>query len=207
MAYYDPYYQTRVNRKWGRLPFGFALGVILIIVGVLSVVWSIVDLARATTPFFGSAWTESSIWPTIGKGIWVGAIMVFTGIMGIISCKEGTQFSLIVFNISCWVTMLFSLFLILSSILHIEPYNASFLGDAQFRVPAQNLEIAMNSLLIGMGCIAFLTAFIGAILSCKIGGCCFNRRRRIIKNVPVYPTAPGAPYSIPLNVNTGYSYI
>jgi phosphatidylserine synthase len=141
-------------------------------------------------------------------GIWVGAIIIFTGLMGIISCKEGTQFSLIVFNISCWITMLFSLFLILSSILHIEPYNVNFLRSAQFRVPAQNLEIAMNSLLIGMGSIAFLISLLGAILSCKIAGCCFNRRRRIIKNVPAYPTtttAQGAPYSIPLNVNNPYS--
>jgi hypothetical protein len=73
MAYYDPYYQTRVNRKWGVIPIGLVLGIILIIVGLLSVIWSIIDLARATTPFFGSAWTESSIWPTLGKGKYINS--------------------------------------------------------------------------------------------------------------------------------------
>lgn len=72
---FDPYYETKVNPRWGRLPVGSILGGLLVLLGIASFIFSIIDLSKGVAPDTGSAWQENSIWPTIGKGIWVGAIV------------------------------------------------------------------------------------------------------------------------------------
>ncbi len=72
---FDPYYETKVNNKWGRLPIGVVAGITQLISGMFDVVFTISDLASAMSTVNGSVWQENSIWPTIGKGIWVGAIV------------------------------------------------------------------------------------------------------------------------------------
>ncbi len=72
---FDPYYETKVNPRWGSLPVGNVLGGLLVFLGLLSFAISVVDLSEGVGPEMGSAWQENSIWPTIGKGIWVGAIV------------------------------------------------------------------------------------------------------------------------------------
>lgn len=72
---FDPYYETKVNQRIPSLlsytGFGF------LIIGIGMVVITIVDLNLGMTRETGSAWQENSIWPTIGKGIWVGAIVSY----------------------------------------------------------------------------------------------------------------------------------
>ena len=72
---FDPYYETKVNNRWGRLPIGVTMGTIQLVSGIFDVVFTICDLATAMSLVNGSVWQENSIWPTIGKGIWVGAIV------------------------------------------------------------------------------------------------------------------------------------
>ncbi len=72
---FDPYYETKINPRWGMLPIGSVLGSLLIILGFLSMAFSIVDLSEGVAGEVGSAWQENSIWPTIGKGIWVGGLV------------------------------------------------------------------------------------------------------------------------------------
>lgn len=74
---FDPYYETKINPRWGRLPIGIVLGSILIFIGIASMIFSIVDLSNGVTSVVGSAWQENSIWPTIGKGIWVGGLVSY----------------------------------------------------------------------------------------------------------------------------------
>ena len=45
-----------------------------------------------------------------------------------------------------------------------------------FKTSPRRVEIAMNSLLIAMGSIALIVSFIGALASCIIGRCCWNKR-------------------------------
>jgi hypothetical protein len=71
------------------------------------------------------SWHENSIWPTIGKGIWVGLLMIGTGILAILSKFDGSWISIHVFNILAWTTLIFSLFLILSAILSVEVYRVT----------------------------------------------------------------------------------
>ena len=51
------------------------LGSLLVFIGVASLIFSIVDLCNGVTSVVGSAWQENSMWPTIGKGIWVGGLV------------------------------------------------------------------------------------------------------------------------------------
>ena len=72
---FDPYYETKINPRWGRLPVGVVLGLLMIFLGALSLIFSIVDLSQGVAGVVGSAWQENSMWPTIGKGIWVGGLV------------------------------------------------------------------------------------------------------------------------------------
>jgi hypothetical protein len=72
---FDPYYETKTNPRWGMIPVGSVLGFLLILLGLLSMIFSIVDLSEGVSSITGSAWQENSMWPTIGKGIWVGGLV------------------------------------------------------------------------------------------------------------------------------------
>ncbi|RMZ97624.1 hypothetical protein BpHYR1_021968 [Brachionus plicatilis] len=181
---YDAYYNTKLTRAWTYLSSPVICGALLIILGCLSLIWTSIDisLGTLTRPFFqnpnnfgagipligspdlAATWNENSIWPTIGKGIWVGLMMVGTGILSILSRGDGTFVSVLSVSIASWTTLVFSLYLILSSILSVQvyPFNGVF-----NRTYFQNIELAMNSLLIIMGALAFLVCLYLAIKSTK----------------------------------------
>ncbi len=70
---FDPYYETKVNQKIPTIPAYTVF--FLIPLGLSMIAFTIVDLNLGMTRITGSAWQENSIWPSIGKGIWVGAIV------------------------------------------------------------------------------------------------------------------------------------
>ena len=77
---YDEIYETRVSRPYGRSKVGFMFGPILICLGVISLVMTITDLYRgvytlAQVPNLTYTWDENPIWPSYGKGFWVGLIV------------------------------------------------------------------------------------------------------------------------------------
>jgi len=188
---YDPYYETKVNTRWGRIPIGSVMGSLLVLIGFAAIAFTLSDLCGGMSVINGSVWQENAYWPTIGKGLWVGAIMIATGIIGFISYCERTQVSLYVFNGMCWTTAVFSLYMVLSSILHIQPYYAS--SNSNFAIASQrtsnmNMEIAMNSLLIAAGGLGFIISIFSAFLSCLAGNCCVNRRRAPPVPYPYQPT-------------------
>ena len=74
---FDPYYETKVNLRWGNGLTGILLGVLQMMIGIFAFSFTLVDLTNGMASNNGSAWQENSIWPTIGKGIWVGAIVKF----------------------------------------------------------------------------------------------------------------------------------
>ena len=92
---YDAYYNTRVNRRWSNSLSPIFIGFVYIFLGKLSIIFSSIDLifGAAQSPYLfnpnyktngipsfedihlASSWQENSIWPTLGKGIWVGLIV------------------------------------------------------------------------------------------------------------------------------------
>ena len=72
---FDPYYETKVNQRIPTIP---AVVIFCFIpIGLCMISFTVVDLNLGMTRAMGSAWQENSIWPTIGKGIWVGAIVSY----------------------------------------------------------------------------------------------------------------------------------
>lgn len=73
-------------------------------------------------------WHANSIWPTLGKGFWVGFIILATGILAIISRQDGSFISVFSFLILAWITVVLSLYLLLSAVLSVQvyPYNRVF---------------------------------------------------------------------------------
>ena len=90
---YDEFYNTRVNRAWVRSILPVILGIVFIILGIGTIIFSTVDISRGvvvdtsknpnyvstgsvpSADTLASSWNENSIWPTLGKGIWVGLLV------------------------------------------------------------------------------------------------------------------------------------
>ena len=70
---FDPYYETKVNQKIPTITS--FVGIVFIFIGISMISFTAVDINLGMTKETGSALQENSIWPTIGKGIWVGAIV------------------------------------------------------------------------------------------------------------------------------------
>ncbi|CAF0925648.1 unnamed protein product [Brachionus calyciflorus] len=169
---YNAYYNTRVNRPWTHLRLPILIGALLILLGILSMIWTCVDISRGALvrPFFqnpnhngagisfvespdlAATWQENTIWPTIGKGIWVGFMMIGTGVLAILSVYDGTQASILAVCMASWITLIFTLYMLLSSILSIQVYPFNNLNDRTYN---QNIELAMNILLLCMSFFAF----------------------------------------------------
>lgn len=124
--------------------------------------------------------------------------MIATGILAICSRQDGSYVGVYVFNIASWITVIFSLYEILSAILPIEAYTYNRVNKrvrkiqiltifnnhftkslySFHQVYAQNMEVAMNALLIVFGVFSFITSLIGAIFSCIYLNYCSNGRSR-----------------------------
>jgi hypothetical protein len=80
---YDEYYDTRVSRPFARSKIGLLFGLAILFVGLLDIILTIVDLYVSIYNFGQTqtnndlvyAWDENPIWPTYGKGFWVGLIV------------------------------------------------------------------------------------------------------------------------------------
>lgn len=95
---YDDYFNTRVNRPWAATRCPIVLGVVLILCGIWSLIFASIDIARGSVvnPYsfnpnyiamggvpaadsvnLAATWSANSIWPTFGKGVWTGSIVIF----------------------------------------------------------------------------------------------------------------------------------
>ena len=93
---YDGYYNARVKRSWGLSLFPAVFGLVSVLLGIAAAALTTVDLIKGAmiqpavyNPNYktrGAAstgensnlaayWNENSIWPTLGKGIWVGLVV------------------------------------------------------------------------------------------------------------------------------------
>ena len=93
---YDSRFNTRINLTWSLNPCPLIVALLLVPLGIMSIVWSATDIGagslvnpalfnpnylnRTALPSFedgnlAASWHETAIWPTIGKGIWVGFLV------------------------------------------------------------------------------------------------------------------------------------
>ena len=164
--------------------FLIPLGILLILFGITSIILSSIDLinnrfdindskttsANDTEKLdqFLNAFSEQSIWPTIGKGIWCGLYFIAVGIFSLISYREKTLTSIRILSLLAFISIFISLFLFLSSIIVFQRYIIEGRLDADQRTSIEQKEVILNSLLFVCGVLALLTSLalaIGAIIA------------------------------------------
>jgi hypothetical protein len=80
---YDEEYDTKVSRTYGNGKIGFIFGPLMIFLGAVGIAITVADLYRGVFNRnltqgdikFVFTWDENPIWPTYGKGFWVGLIV------------------------------------------------------------------------------------------------------------------------------------
>ncbi|KAL7668869.1 hypothetical protein ACOME3_009551 [Neoechinorhynchus agilis] len=193
---FDTYYQTKVNMRWGRSPAGIILGGSLFLLGLLALIFSSIDISRRSqtgvakvndTRRFTNIASDYSMWPMLGKGIWVGLFLMATGIIAICSQRERTSKAIAATTILAAISAILAFFLMLSAIPQLEFYRHNNLQSFANRSNEQNVEYTMNAILIAVGVIAFLLASLLACLGCLADACMDTRLRG-----PTGPRAPGS---------------
>ena len=170
------------NKSLARLIIFLALGIIII---------SAVDLSSVSSTIKLS---EQSIWPSNGKGIWIGLFLLSVGVFTIIAAREETHTSFQILLIYVIVALVLCLFGLLTSINVVQRYTVDpNLSKSESRTKIQNVQLALNGLLIGLFGVTFLFLSCLSCLVCwTIPRCC--RRSPEAENPIPYSQA-----NVPLN--------
>lgn len=142
------------NKSLGRLIFFLGLSLIIICA---------IDLSSISNTIIN---TEQSIWPSAGKGLWIGLFLMAIGGFTMIAVKEqsiSSFYILLVYSIFGLIVCFFGL---LTSISGLQRYrNDPQLSAKENRNKGQGVEFALSGLLIGLFSLAFLFL---SCLSCMI---------------------------------------
>ncbi|CAF0939568.1 unnamed protein product [Didymodactylos carnosus] len=209
------YYGTKLSQR--STSFVIPFGILLILLGTASIILSAIDISNRSVTGSGvrnvlfvtsnqtvidtvpTLWSEQSIWPTFGKGIWVGLLMMACGILTFVTHREKTLITLYVLTIVSFITALLSLFLMLSSILYFQRYIFQGRTNPNKRTYQENNEVVLNALLFVTGALSFILSSILAILSTIASGCCQRQKFAApYEQVQGFSQAPPPPaYGIP----------
>ena len=205
----SPYSTRLISRSTS---FLVPLGVLLILFGIASIVLSAISLDKHRVRYIGRptnitavngnpiAYSEQSIWPTLGKGIWTGLFFVALGILSIIAHREKTLAAVRIVSVLAFIGIFLSLYLFLSSIIVFQRYVVEGRLSANQRTAAEQKEVVLNVLLLVFGVLAFLVSSILTIASLIVGNFCQRKTDDDDDNVepfsqrPPPPAYPGPPY-------------
>lgn len=148
------------------------LGVLLILLGIASIILSGIDLSNSRSVIYStvnnqltstsvpSAYSEQSIWPTLGKGIWCGLFFIGVGICALVAHREKTLAAARILSLLAFVSVFISLFLFLSSILVFQRYIFEGRTSTSQRTSAEQKEVVVNVLLFICGVLSLLVSLI-----------------------------------------------
>jgi len=130
-----------------------------------------------------------------------------TGLLGLLSSREGTRTSIIGFTAMATVSTILSFYMMITSIIPIR-YDVD--NSEESRPQWQTNELVLNSLLIAAGALGSIVGTIASILGCIYTGCCVDQRASELFHPDANPALPGTPSSMrypPANVpRLPYSY-
>lgn len=113
------------------------------------------------------------IYSFLGKGFWVGLILMATGLVGILASCEGTRSAIIAFTALATVSTVLSFYMMITCIIPVR-YHAMSPDRGQERW--QTNELVLNCLLIAAGALGSIVGMIASIFGCVYGGCCVDQR-------------------------------
>ena len=201
-------YSTKLVSRSTRFIFPF--GILLILLGIISIILSSIDLSNSrsivystsinnviTSTSVPSAYSEQSIWPTLGKGIWCGLFFIAVGIFAIICHREKTLISIRILALLASISIFISLFLFLSSIIVFQRYIFEGRVNSNQRTPMEQKEVIVNVLLFICGVLALLASLILSIGSLISGNFCHAQSDDMENASGFYPQQPPPAYSAP----------
>jgi hypothetical protein len=149
------------NRQ--KLASNKSLGRLVFFLGLCLVIISAVDLSNISSTLTMS---EQSIWPSSGKGIWIGLFVMAAGVFTLIAVREQSHSSFYILLPYILVSIILCFFGLLTSIAAVQRYTIDpYLSITENRNKEQGIELAINGLLVGIFTLSFLFL---SCLSCMI---------------------------------------
>lgn len=183
------FYSTKLISR--STSFSIPLGILLILLGVSSIVLSFVDVfnSRSTllnstglsnstndttidTNFIQTSYAKQSMWPTFGKGIWIGIFHLVVGIFSLIAYREKTLISIRILSSFAFISVFLSIFLSLSSLALYQQYDVEDRTNANQKTSIEQKEVLLNALLVVCGVLSFIVSLILAICTLISGNFC-----------------------------------
>lgn len=110
--------------------------------------------------------TEQSIWPSTGRGIWIGLFLISVGVFTLISVKEESIASFYVLLPYTLFGIILCFFGLITSISVLQRFTKDPEKKQQsYRTKEEGIEFALSGLLIGIFTLSFLFL---SCLSCMI---------------------------------------
>ncbi|UJR29830.1 hypothetical protein I4U23_017373 [Adineta vaga] len=160
------YYNTRVfssDSDFQKLASNKSLGQLIFFLGLCLVGITGVDLSQISYTITA---TEQSIWPSSGRGIWIGLFVMAVGAFTILAVREETHGAFYILLPYAIVAMIFCLFGLLTSITVLERYTKDpELSQKENRGKQEGIQFALAGLFIGIFGLTFLFL---SCLSCMI---------------------------------------
>ncbi|CAF1114413.1 unnamed protein product [Adineta steineri] len=160
------YYGIRVFssiKDYQKLDSNKSLGQLVFFLGLCLVVISGVDLSKLSWTL---TQTEESIWPSTGKGIWIGFLVMAVGVFTLIAVREQTHSAFYILLPYTIVAIILCFFGLLTSIAVLQRYTQDpQLSQKENRNKQEGIQFALAALLIGLFALTFLFL---SCLSCMI---------------------------------------
>ncbi|CAF1079296.1 unnamed protein product [Rotaria sordida] len=178
--------KLHVNKSLARL---------IIFLGLCLIGITAADLSKLSSTITQS---EQSIWPSSGKGIWIGLFVIAVGIFTLIAVKEKSHASFHILLPYTIIAILLCFFGLLTSIAILQRYiKHPILSDEINRNKEQEIQFVLSALLIGIFALTFLFL---SCLSCMICWTIphFCDKYQGSMPQPFYRSRPNLPIEIPL---------
>ncbi|UJR24946.1 hypothetical protein I4U23_006310 [Adineta vaga] len=154
-------------------------GIIFCLLGISGIVLSAIELFYGRPSEYhydtrrGGLQIENPLWPSAGKGIWIGLILIATGLVGILASRERTPPALMGFTALTGVSTILSFYLMITSIIPIQ-YDTKYSDDT--RPTWQTVELVTNSLLIAVGGLSSLLGTVATLSGIFFSQICTDQR-------------------------------
>jgi len=159
--------------------FIILLGILFCMNGICGIVLSIIELTHGRPKMChydesqGCLTVENPLWPSTGKGFWVGLIMLSTGLVGVLSSRERSKASYNGFTVLSGISTILSFYLLITCIIPVH-YDTKYSDTS--RPNWQSIELTINSLLIGVGGVGIIIGSVSTLVGSTYAECWNDQR-------------------------------
>ncbi|CAF1530100.1 unnamed protein product [Adineta ricciae] len=158
-------------------------GLLFCLLGAGGIILSAVELFQGRPSVYhydtsrGGLAVENPLWPSAGRGIWVGLVFIATGLVGILASRERTPPALMGFTALVGTSTILSFYLIMTSIIPVK-YDAK--ASDETRPQWETVELTISSLLIAVGSAGCILGILGTFCGILFSNICGDQRENIV---------------------------